>query len=179
MEYDATGNKILESRWFDGLTPRDDMVFEYDGAGRLIERRETLGRVTRYEYDAVGNLVSERLTSNIVDDGFVPRLTETVYDELNRPIEVRRQLGEGFVITRTKYDGEGNRLQHGEELLHVGVGGVDLVDDQLRPSPPPSTQDADCRRRQTALGGPAWAAMSAISGGSVPTGPVPFTTSLP
>ena len=48
FEYDAAGRKILESRWFDGETPRDDMVFEYDTAGRLITRRETLGRVTTF-----------------------------------------------------------------------------------------------------------------------------------
>jgi YD repeat-containing protein len=122
-----------------------DMVFEYDGAGRLIERRETLGRVTRYEYDAVGNLVSERLTSTIVDDGFVPRLTETVYDELNRPIEVRRQLGEGFVITRTKYDGEGNRHRPPRPSDGSAPDGAD--GDALRPERQSRRRDLAQRQR--------------------------------
>lgn len=131
-EYDADGHKILESRWFDGTTPRDDVLFEYDAAGRLITRRETLGRLTRFEYDAVGNVIRERLESEIPDDDFAPRLRETDYDELDRPIVVRRQLGEGFVTERMKLDGEGNTILELDALGRATVMGYDALNRLIR-----------------------------------------------
>ncbi|MCP3909465.1 MAG: RHS repeat protein, partial [Actinomycetia bacterium] len=45
FDYDLEGNKILESLWFDEDTPRADVTFAYDDAGRLQRRTEPLGRV--------------------------------------------------------------------------------------------------------------------------------------
>ncbi|MCP3905316.1 MAG: RHS repeat protein, partial [Planctomycetes bacterium] len=123
FEYDAEGNKTLESRWFDADTPRDDILLEYDAAGRLVARREA-GRVTRFAYDAAGNVVSERLESAVEGAGFAPRVTDRSYDELGRPIEVRRLLGEAeWVVTHVQYDGEGNTVLEedalGRQTLHV------------------------------------------------------------
>ncbi|MCP3961615.1 MAG: hypothetical protein GY719_27560, partial [bacterium] len=133
FEYDAEGNKILESRWFGGHTPRDDVIFEYDAAGRLIYRREAaIGRVTTFEYDEVGNLTRERMVSEVVDDGFAPHVTEADYDELSRPIEVRRQLGEGFVITKTRFDGEGNKILELDPLERTTVMDYDALNRLLR-----------------------------------------------
>ncbi len=132
FEYDEAGNKILESRWFGGATPRDDIVYEYDAAGRLIQRRETLGRVTTYTHDAVGNVLSERLISEVVTDAFAPRLIETDYDELNRPIVERRQLGDGYVISRRKLDGEGNRLLELDPLDRTQVVQYDELNRPIR-----------------------------------------------
>ncbi len=85
--------------------------------------------MTRFGYDTAGNVVSERLESAVEGDGFEPRVTERSYDELSRPIEVRRLLGEAeWVVTHVKYDGEGNTVLEedalGRQTLHF-YGGLD------------------------------------------------------
>ena len=85
FEYDGEGNKLLESLWFGNGSPRHDIVFIYDDAGRLEQRIEPLGRVTGYEHDPVGNVTLEKLFDTD-DPDFKPRVKEwPEYDELNRP----------------------------------------------------------------------------------------------
>jgi YD repeat-containing protein len=106
FEFDLAGNKTLESSWFDQDTPRFDTIFTYDNAGRLQTRTEPLGRITTYSYDGVGNVTNE----TIVGPGMAPRVTNTSYDGLNRPIVITQQNNDGPVVTKIKYDGEGNRV---------------------------------------------------------------------
>ena len=108
--YGPAGHKTLESSWFDDETTRDDVTFEVDGVGRVVRRAEPLGRTTLYAYDPAGNLVREELQGESAP-GFAPRVTETRYDELHRPIEVRRQLDAStWVVSSSEYDGEGRSV---------------------------------------------------------------------
>ena len=109
IEYDLAGNKNLETEWFDGATPRFDIVYGYDLANRLIRRTEPLGRVTEYGYDAAGNLIRETL-SDTTSAAFLPRVSEWSYDSLNRQVTEERLLETGRAISKFKYDGEGNRV---------------------------------------------------------------------
>ena len=109
FEYDLEGNKILESTWFDDDTPRADITFVYDDAGRLERRTEPLGRVTTYVHDGTGNLISETL-SDAGDASFEPRITETDYDAMDRAITMRRRLDGNWLTSHMVYDGEGNKV---------------------------------------------------------------------
>ncbi|MBP7588381.1 MAG: RHS repeat protein [Thermoanaerobaculia bacterium] len=115
FEYDDDGNKRLESTWFDGTTARQDTTFVYDDAGRLVERHEPLGRTTVYAYDDAGNVVRETL-SDALDLEFVPRVTESRYDALNRRIELSRHLGSERAVSKLLLDGEGNVLAEEDPL---------------------------------------------------------------
>ncbi|MCP3982059.1 MAG: RHS repeat protein, partial [bacterium] len=120
--YDPEGTKTLESPWFDDDTPRDDTTFVYDDAGRLDHRTEPLGRITTYVHDGAGNVISETL-SDADDPDFEPRITETDYDAMNRTITVRRRLGNEWVTSHMRPDGEGNKVLEldalGRETSHV------------------------------------------------------------
>ena len=109
--YDAAGNKVLESSWFDPATPRLDNHFSYDAAGRLVRRDEPEGRVTEYGYDAVGNLVSETLSDGSPGSTFTPRVTSHAYDQLGRRIRTVRDPAGLGAATEWLLDGEGNPLR--------------------------------------------------------------------
>src|SRR5262249_39524934 len=85
IAYNAAGDKLSGSNWFDVRTPRHDTTFVYDAAGRLTQRDEPLGRHTVYDYDAAGNLTVETL-SDLTDAHFAARVTRRDYDELDRLI---------------------------------------------------------------------------------------------
>lgn len=106
FDHDLAGNKVLESLWHDTQTPRHDITFTYDDAGRLVSRIEPLGRITSYGYDAAGNVLSETLTG----PGMAPRVAEWDYDALNRQIRMRQILDTGPVEMRVKFDGEDNKI---------------------------------------------------------------------
>ena len=110
FEYDPEGNKTLETSWFDAGTPRFDTTFEYDAAGRLVRRVEPLGRTSEYAYDGAGNLVSETLSDAAVGTTFAPRVTEHVYDALDRRIRTRRLWEGGERTMAARYDGAGNKV---------------------------------------------------------------------
>ena len=117
LEYDLAGNKTLESNWHDAETQRADTLFSYDDAARLTRREEPLGRLTDYAYDAVGNVTKETLSA--ADGSMEPRVTDALYDELNRRIKEDRALGSGVVTTRIKYDGNGNKISIQDPLGRV------------------------------------------------------------
>lgn len=127
MAYDAAGNKTLETTWHDEATPRHDTTFAYDDAGRLSRRSEPLGHTTDYTYDGVGNVLSETL-SDATDPGFAPRVRETDYDALDRPIRRRRFLGTTPVETTLLLDGEGNLLTETDPLGRVTTHAYDALD---------------------------------------------------
>ncbi|REK10492.1 MAG: hypothetical protein DWQ36_04145, partial [Acidobacteria bacterium] len=136
-EYDAEGNKTLESTWFDGQTPRLDVRFEYDPAGRLSRRIEPLGRVTDYEYDGVGNLVRETLL-DLVDTQFASRVTEYEVDLLNRRTGERRLGGgAGDPEMRTAYDGEGNVVTRIDALGRTTFNSYDAANRLVETRGPP------------------------------------------
>ncbi|MCG8460269.1 MAG: DUF6531 domain-containing protein, partial [Holophagales bacterium] len=108
MAYDPEGRKTLETPFYDAGTPRLEILYTYDAAGRLETRTEPLGRRTTYEHDGAGNRVRETVEDVSPGSDFVPRVTETDHDALNRPTEMRRILGAGWARTVYTYDPEGN-----------------------------------------------------------------------
>ncbi len=134
-EYDAEGNKTLESSWFDDQTARHDTTFTYDAAGRLAERSEPLGRTTDYVYDPAGNLVRETF-SDASDGSFVPRVTEYEYDGLNRRITTRRLTATDPVVTRMGYDGEGRLVRVEDPLGRVTTTDYDELGRAIRVQAP-------------------------------------------
>ena len=123
-EYDAEGAKTLETSWFDATTPRLDIRFAYDAAGRVVRRVEPLGRVTSYRYDGVGNVLEEVVSDEDVTNGaFEPRVTLREYDELNRVNTSSRLLepgsSGGVATVSTRYDGEGHEIEQIDALGRV------------------------------------------------------------
>jgi RHS repeat-associated protein len=123
MAYEGEGEKVLESHWFGGATPRVDVTFGYDLGGRLTTRTEPLGRVTTFAYDDNGNVVRETLDGPGLSG---PRVTEHEYDELGRRHTVRRLFEGGVVEDRQVFDGEGRALVEidalGERTVHTYDG---------------------------------------------------------
>lgn len=164
FDYDAEGNKVLETSWHDGATPRVDTDFSYDDAGRLLERREALGRTTGYVHDPVGNLLRETLFDR-EDGAFPPRVTEHVYDGLNRRVETRRLTAGDPVVTRMAYDGEGRPVRQEDALRRVTTSVYDQLGRLLRVSGPEGAETVDVydgagnrieqRRRNEVDGAPA------------------------
>ena len=124
--YDLAGNKTLETLWFDQATPRHDVTFGYDAAGRLERRVEPLGRETAYEHDAVGNVIRETL-SDSTDPGFEARVTVSDYDALDRRIRLTRFLGAQPVTIETLYDGESDVLRETDPLGRVTAHAYDAL----------------------------------------------------
>ncbi len=133
--WDAENHKTLESTWYDDDTPRFDVIFEYDPAGRLFRRTEPLGRITTYEHDPAGNLIRETLSGDGSGD-FVPRVTETDYDDLNRAIESRRLIDGGPAISRADYDGEGNKILEVDPLDRETTFEYDQINRLVRMTEP-------------------------------------------
>ncbi|HXT52278.1 MAG TPA: DUF6531 domain-containing protein, partial [Thermoanaerobaculia bacterium] len=138
--YDLAGNKTLESRWFDGTTPRADATFTYDAANRLSERLEPLGRKTTYDYDPAGNVLRETL-SDAANPSFAPRIVEHDYDELDRPIRERRLLaveggGSTPVVEVAGYDGEGHRTLERDALGRETTHRFDALGRKIETSEP-------------------------------------------
>ncbi len=122
FEYDGEGNKLLESLWFGNGSPRHDVIFIYDEAGRLDQRIEPLGRVTDYEHDAVGNPTLETLFDSN-DPSFKPRVKAWPdYDDLNRPRREEKTLFNPvtneteILITHFEFDGEGRKISETDPL---------------------------------------------------------------
>jgi RHS repeat-associated protein len=132
LDYDEEGRKTLESTWFDGETPRFDVIFEYDPAGRLVQRTEPLGRITTYDYDPAGNLTRETLSGGDLE----PRVTETDYDDLHRVTEIRRLVEGGPAIVRMEYDGEGNKTLEVDPLGRQTTFEYDELDRLVRMTEP-------------------------------------------
>jgi len=117
FQYDPAGNKTLESSFGDAATPRQDTAFDYTDASRLLRRTEPLGRVTEYEYDGVGNLAKETLRDT-GGGSFAPRISEHVYDGLNRRVQTTRTFEGGTAVLKITYDGE-NKIQEEDPLGHI------------------------------------------------------------
>ncbi|MEA2604011.1 MAG: hypothetical protein QOF89_5003 [Acidobacteriota bacterium] len=77
----------------------------YDGYGRVKEKKDPNGNVTRVQYDANGNAtVTESFDSR---DVLLARTT-TTYDELNRPKSQRNGTASHEAISTRSYDAVGN-----------------------------------------------------------------------
>ncbi len=113
IEYDPAGNRSLVTNFFDAQTPRRDTVLVSDAGGRLVSRIEAEGKVLTFEYDPVGNQIRETLTGGT---GFLPRVTERRYDELNRRVEVTRIVDGQRLTTRFFLDGQGNQIRFEDTL---------------------------------------------------------------
>ncbi|GMU66697.1 MAG: hypothetical protein AMXMBFR36_29710 [Acidobacteriota bacterium] len=135
LDYDLAGNKTLESTWFDQQTPRHDTIFDYDDAGRLERRDEPHGRRTVYQYDAVGNLRFETV-SDTTDPAFEPRLTEKVYDALNREIAVIRDPSGLAQRIEKLLDGNGNVVALRDPLDRETLVDYDELDRRIRETRP-------------------------------------------
>jgi YD repeat-containing protein len=86
--YDAMGRKVSQTNRTDASPLTPTIIWEYDGAGRMIERIGA-GVTVEYDYDDNGNMTS-------VDDGSI-EITAT-YDRLNRPLVIDDGINE------TSYD---------------------------------------------------------------------------
>ncbi|MEM1182384.1 MAG: polymorphic toxin-type HINT domain-containing protein, partial [Acidobacteriota bacterium] len=149
--YSAEGDKILESLWFDAATPRHDIEYRYDAAGRLERRIEPLGRVTVYEHDAVGNVVSETLLDTN-DPDFEPRvMTWPNYDALNRPLAEEKRLVdpltglERTLTTTFTWSGEGQKVAETDPLGRTTRWVYDGLDRLLQLAEGETTQHAALR----------------------------------
>lgn len=98
------------------------MSYSYDSAGRKLSRSDALGKVTQYEYDSFGNLsasvspeglrqefaYSENNTmtqSERIIDQTTSAFMQTLYDNLDHPIEIEEEISEGKVaITQLEYN---------------------------------------------------------------------------
>ena len=138
FEYDGEGNKVLESLWFNADTPRHDITFIYDEAGRLDQRIEPLGRVTDYDHDAVGNSTQEKLFDS-TDPDFRPRIKAwPEYDVLNRPRREEKTLynpvtGETEILTtHFEFDGEGQKISETDPLGRITIWIYDGLGRQIK-----------------------------------------------
>jgi len=146
-EYDLAGNKIKESNWHDAATPRTDVLFTYDDAGRLVRRDEPLNRVTEYAYDAAGNTSRETLRDG-ADASFAPRVVDIRYDALNRKIQEDHALDSSGVVTALfVFDGNGNKLKETDPLGRITTYRYDALnrliekhEPEWQPSSPKTTQ---------------------------------------
>ena len=92
-KYDPVGNVVAAIDARAKLTsPDQDSTtyktrYAYDGANQLIEQRDALDRITRFDYDRAGNKVRE------YDPDDYERRTEYTYDRLNQVRTTRRAPG--------------------------------------------------------------------------------------
>ncbi len=91
--YDAQGNPDTETRAVtlinaDGSSSSVNVVTDrdYNTLGQLEKLTNPAGHVTTYEYDANGNRRFERTTRTTSTGAVVPVVTETEYDEQDRPV---------------------------------------------------------------------------------------------
>lgn len=113
-EYDDF-DLLIRSKKFFGKGPNDCIVTEwsYDLLGRVEEERHLnpdggVEKCLRYTYDEAGNI-----RDHIQENGRDFSITTTLYDSLNRPIEITDPEGKKTVI---HYDRHGRDLQ-GKEIL--------------------------------------------------------------
>ncbi len=135
MEYDPEGNLTLESTVFDATTLRHNTLLVYDDAGRLIRREQPEGRTTDRELDPAGNVLRQTLADR-GDPSFTPRVTETDYDRLNRPIETRRLLDAGFIAGQIAFDLENNPVHSTDPLGRVTTITFDALDREIERTEP-------------------------------------------
>ena len=95
-DYDANGVlfKMIES---EGTSNQHIYQYVHDGHDRLIRVTDPMGNVTEIEYDANGNRTAVTHKGELVDatsalGTTVLARTEMNYDEINRPLEVKRRL---------------------------------------------------------------------------------------
>ncbi len=114
LQYDLAGSKVLETTFADAATPRQDTTFDYTDADRLLRRTEPRGKIVEYDYDGVGNVVKETVRDG-GDPGFGLRVSQHVYDGLNRRIRTTRLFEGGTVVMNATYDGE-NKIRDDDPL---------------------------------------------------------------
>jgi len=122
-KYDKVSNvvAVIDARAHLTSPDQDSTVFKttytYDGANRLIEQRDALGRVTRFDYDRAGNKLRE------YDPDDYARRTEYAYDKLNRVRTIRRapdwtDLDGRAAVEEFQYDPYGNVVLQIDPLGH-------------------------------------------------------------
>jgi len=97
LTYDAKAQIIQKDIYDAEGNFRYRLNMSYDDQGRLVEERNALGQVAKYEYDACWNRTSAKEYNN--------KVTKISYDRSNRPIftEILGEDGIGF-CSRTAYD---------------------------------------------------------------------------
>ena len=132
FETDARGNvtAIIDSRG-----QRTTLI--YNELDWLVERREPLGRVTRYFYNAAGQLVEE--VTPFGDNGAETRSTIYSYGPLGEVTSVSRQVDSSTLVTEIRsYDGNLNLVStmapEGETTV-VGYNERDLPISALHTGP--------------------------------------------
>ncbi len=131
FDYDAGGRPVKRTRkLFETPVPEpvaEDIVTEWirDSAGRVVDEKDPLGRITHTDYDAAGrvSLVTDAAGNQLFidydaaghrwheerrdrqsDGSFLTRVTEFTYDDQGRLWKV---TAPGDRITRYEYDGRG------------------------------------------------------------------------
>lgn len=142
----ASGNKriVVERDHVDCL----EVVYEFDGDGRLVEMRDGLGQATKYTYDALGRQVQEtfadgtfvQMTYDAAGNVVTVRdangnVVNNTYDEMNRLVRVNVTPGPGVVGTTSQvfvYDAVGHRLVAWDNSTDLNVQTIYTYDSMGR-----------------------------------------------
>lgn len=128
FQYDGLNRKVYE-RFLISADVEKSICYEYDAAGRLIEKREgieerfvkpngtekTIWATTRFEYDKNGNCIKI-----VTPKGY---RKEFGYDELDRVIKSEEKDKQGGIhrIYRYEYDSASNLVSRQDESLNTSV----------------------------------------------------------